>query len=174
MPVRVAINGFRRVGRSFLRAAHEQRADLEVVAVNDLVDTATLAHLLKYDSVFGRFPGQVGVEDADIVIDGSRVRTLAQTDPLAPPWDELGIDVVRLRLLNDGPSLAHAQAHIERVWQVIGPEPRSPARDVHGALTSSLSCPDLGSAAGCCSLDYRSARPAYARVWWRACIRSTR
>ena len=94
MSVRVAINGFGRVGRSVLRAAHEQEADIEVVAVNDLVEAGTLAHLLKYDSVFGRFPGKVVVEDGSIVIDGEPVRALAETDPLALPWKELGVDVV--------------------------------------------------------------------------------
>jgi glyceraldehyde 3-phosphate dehydrogenase len=94
MPVRVAINGFGRVGRSALRAAHVQGADIEVVAVNDLVDATTLAHLLKYDSVYGRFPGEVVVDGGDIVIDGARVRTLAETDPLALPWEELAVDVV--------------------------------------------------------------------------------
>src|ERR1700727_248201 len=94
MSLRVAINGFGRVGRSVFRAAHEQDADIEVVAVNDLVDAGTLAHLLKYDSVYGRFPGDVAVEDGNIVIDGVHVRTLAQTDPLALPWNELGVDVV--------------------------------------------------------------------------------
>jgi glyceraldehyde 3-phosphate dehydrogenase (phosphorylating) len=94
MSVRVAINGFGRVGRSVLRAAYEQGADIEVVAVNDLVDTATLAHLLKYDSVYGRFTGEVTADAGDIVIDGARVRTLAQTDPLALPWEELEVDVV--------------------------------------------------------------------------------
>jgi glyceraldehyde 3-phosphate dehydrogenase (phosphorylating) len=94
MPVRVAINGFGRVGRSVLRAAHEQHADIEVVAVNDLVDAGTLAHLLKYDSVYGRFPADVGVEEGNIVIDGVQVRTLAHTDPLSLPWAELGVDVV--------------------------------------------------------------------------------
>jgi glyceraldehyde 3-phosphate dehydrogenase len=94
MPVRVAINGFGRVGRSVLRASHEQDADIEVVAINDLVAAGTLAHLLKYDSVYGRFPGDVTVENGDIVIDGAHVRTLAETDPLALPWEELGVDVV--------------------------------------------------------------------------------
>jgi glyceraldehyde 3-phosphate dehydrogenase len=94
MTVRVAINGFGRVGRSVLRAAYEQDADIEVVAVNDLVDAGTLAHLLKYDSVFGRFPGEVTVEDGSIVIDGTPVHTLAQTDPTALPWRQIGVDVV--------------------------------------------------------------------------------
>jgi len=94
MTIRVAINGFGRVGRSFLRAAYEQGADIEVVAVNDLVDARTLAHLLKYDSVYGQFPGQVTAADGLIVIDGRPVLTHAQTDPLTLPWSELGIDVV--------------------------------------------------------------------------------
>jgi glyceraldehyde 3-phosphate dehydrogenase len=94
MPVRVAINGFGRVGRTVVRAAHEQDADIEIVAVNDLVDPRTLAHLLKYDSVFGRFPGSVSAEEDAIVIDGVRVRALAQADPLALPWGELDVDVV--------------------------------------------------------------------------------
>jgi glyceraldehyde 3-phosphate dehydrogenase len=75
MPVRVAINGFGRVGRSVLRAARERDVDIEVVAVNDLVEAATLAHLLKYDSVYGRFPGAVAVEGEDIVIDGVPVHS---------------------------------------------------------------------------------------------------
>jgi glyceraldehyde 3-phosphate dehydrogenase len=94
MPVRVAINGFGRVGRCVLRAAYEQGADIEVVAINDLVDAATLAHLLKYDSVYGRFPGEVAADAGAVVIDGAQVRTLAETDPLALPWEELEVDVV--------------------------------------------------------------------------------
>jgi glyceraldehyde 3-phosphate dehydrogenase len=94
MSVRVAINGFGRVGRSVMRAAHEQGAEIEVVAVNDLVDTTTLAHLLKYDSVYGRFPGEVVAEGDGIIVDGAHIRALAQTDPLALPWEELGVDVV--------------------------------------------------------------------------------
>ena len=94
MPVRVAINGFGRVGRSVFRAAHEQDADIEVVAINDLVDAPTLAHLLKYDSVYGRFPGQVAAAAGGIVVDGVQVRTLAETDPLALPWAEMEVDVV--------------------------------------------------------------------------------
>ncbi len=94
MTVRVAINGFGRVGRSVLRAAYEQGADIDVVAVNDLVDAGTLAHLLKYDSVFGRFPGDVTAEDGSIVIDGVPISTLAQTNPEALPWEELGVEVV--------------------------------------------------------------------------------
>jgi glyceraldehyde 3-phosphate dehydrogenase len=94
MPVRVAINGFGRIGRSFLRAAHERGGDVEVVAVNDLISASDLAHLLKYDSVFGRFRGVVAAEDGSIAIDGTPVRALAERDPSALPWRELGVDVV--------------------------------------------------------------------------------
>ena len=94
MPVRVAINGFGRVGRSFVRAAHEQNADIELVAVNDLVDPPALAQLLKYDSVFGRFPGDVVAEDGGISIDGAHVKALAETDPRELPWEDLGVEVV--------------------------------------------------------------------------------
>jgi glyceraldehyde 3-phosphate dehydrogenase len=94
MSTRVAINGFGRVGRCFLRAAREQRADIEIVAVNDLTDARTLAHLLRYDSVFGRFPGEVIAEDRALIISGERVLSLAETDPGALPWSELEVDVV--------------------------------------------------------------------------------
>jgi glyceraldehyde 3-phosphate dehydrogenase len=90
----VAINGFGRVGRSALRAAYESGADIEVVAINDLVEAPTLANLLKYDSVYGRFPGEVIVADGGITVAGSHIRTLAETDPGALPWDEMGVDVV--------------------------------------------------------------------------------
>jgi glyceraldehyde 3-phosphate dehydrogenase len=94
MPVRVGINGFGRIGRNVFRAAHESGADVEVVAVNDITDTKTLAHLLKYDSVYGPFSGTVEVGDGAITIDGREVRTLAERDPAALPWGDLGVDVV--------------------------------------------------------------------------------
>jgi glyceraldehyde 3-phosphate dehydrogenase len=94
MSVRVAINGFGRVGRCALRAAYENEADIEIVAVNDLVDAGTLAHLLKYDSVFGRFPGHVSVQNGGIAIEDTEIRTLAESDPAALPWEELGVDIV--------------------------------------------------------------------------------
>jgi glyceraldehyde 3-phosphate dehydrogenase (phosphorylating) len=91
---RVAVNGFGRVGRCFLRAARQQESDIEIVAVNDLTDAASLAQLLRYDSVFGRFPGKVVAEDGALVIDGERVLALAETNPAALPWSDLGVDVV--------------------------------------------------------------------------------
>ncbi|HET9124588.1 MAG TPA: type I glyceraldehyde-3-phosphate dehydrogenase [Solirubrobacteraceae bacterium] len=94
MAVRVAINGFGRIGRNVFRAAHESGADIEWLAVNDLVDPKTIAHLLKYDSTYGPFPGEVAATDAGLVVDGREIRVLAETDPATLPWGELGADVV--------------------------------------------------------------------------------
>jgi glyceraldehyde 3-phosphate dehydrogenase len=94
MTVRIAINGFGRIGRNLFRAVREQGVDVEVVAVNDLTDPASLAHLLKYDSVHRRFPGDVRVEGGDLVVDGRTVRVLSERDPAVLPWGELGVDVV--------------------------------------------------------------------------------
>ena len=94
MAVKVGINGFGRIGRNVFRAAHAAGADLEFVAVNDLTDPATLAHLLKYDSILGRFPGEVSVEGDTIVVDGTPLKVLSERDPAALPWGDLGADVV--------------------------------------------------------------------------------
>src|SRR3954466_8427525 len=94
MSVRVGINGFGRIGRNVFRAAHESDADVEIVAVNDITDAGTLGHLLKYDSVFGNFPGEVSVGDGALTVDGREVKVLAERDPAALPWGDLGADVV--------------------------------------------------------------------------------
>jgi len=95
MPVRVAINGFGRIGRNVIRAARKmQQSNLEFVAVNDITDTATLAHLLKYDSVHGRFDGTVEVGRDAIVVDGATVRVSAIREPDKLPWKDLQVDVV--------------------------------------------------------------------------------
>ena len=94
MPVRVGINGFGRIGRNFFRAAKESGADVDFVAVNDLTDAKTLAHLLKYDSILGPYPGTVEVDGTDLLIDGDRLRVLAERDPSNLPWGDLGADVV--------------------------------------------------------------------------------
>jgi glyceraldehyde 3-phosphate dehydrogenase len=94
MPTRVAINGFGRVGRSVLRAAYKQEAPFEIVAVNDITGTATLAHLLRYDSVYGPFPGAVQYADGELVVDGHSIRALAEPELSKLPWRELGVDVV--------------------------------------------------------------------------------
>src|SRR4051812_38255217 len=94
MSVRVGINGFGRIGRNVFRAAHERNADIEWVGVNDLVDSKTLAHLLKYDSVLGPYQGTVEHTDDAIIVDGKEVKVLGEKDPAALPWSELGADVV--------------------------------------------------------------------------------
>jgi len=94
MAVKVGINGFGRIGRNVFRAAHAAGADLEFVAVNDLTDPETLAHLLKYDSSVGRFPGEVSVEGDTISVDGAPLKVLSERDPGALPWGDLGVDVV--------------------------------------------------------------------------------
>ncbi len=94
MPVRVGINGFGRIGRNVFRAAHEQGADIEWVAANDIGDPKTFAHLLKYDSNYGPFPGQVEATDTGLRVDGNEIRFLNEKDPAQLPWEELGAEVV--------------------------------------------------------------------------------
>ena len=95
MAIRVGINGFGRIGRQVLRAAKEQGvADLDFVAINDLTDTKTLAHLFKYDSVHGRYDGDVEAGDGSIIVDGDEIRILSEKDPAALPWKALGVDIV--------------------------------------------------------------------------------
>ncbi len=95
MAVKVAINGFGRIGRQVFKAIWENYRDkLEVVAVNDLTDDDTLAHLLKYDSIYGRFDGEVKSGDNEIIVDGVSIKSLAERDPANLPWDELGAEIV--------------------------------------------------------------------------------
>jgi glyceraldehyde 3-phosphate dehydrogenase len=94
MTVRVGINGFGRIGRNFFRAVRSQGADIEIVAVNDLGNLATMAHLLKYDSVMGRLDADVAAGDGQITIGGKALKVLAEREPAKLPWGELGVDVV--------------------------------------------------------------------------------
>ncbi|MEX2291174.1 MAG: type I glyceraldehyde-3-phosphate dehydrogenase [Mycobacteriales bacterium] len=94
MTVRVGINGFGRIGRNFFRAVQASGQDVEIVAFNDLGDITTMAHLLKYDSILGRFPGVVEVTGDGLSVDGRTVRALAERDPGALPWGDLGVDIV--------------------------------------------------------------------------------
>jgi glyceraldehyde 3-phosphate dehydrogenase len=96
MPVRVGINGFGRIGRNMFRAAkaRTEAPDIEWVAVNDLTDATTLAHLLKYDSILGPYPGTVQALDGALEVDGQELKVLAERDPAGLPWKELGVDVV--------------------------------------------------------------------------------
>ena len=95
MAIKVGINGFGRIGRNVVRAARRMGVtDIDFVAVNDLTDTKTLAHLLKYDSVHGRFDGTVSAEGDALIVDGDRMRVLSEKDPARLPWKELGVDLV--------------------------------------------------------------------------------
>ncbi|TYB70393.1 type I glyceraldehyde-3-phosphate dehydrogenase [Nonomuraea sp. PA05] len=94
MSIRVGVNGFGRIGRNFWRAVAASGKDIEIVAVNDLTDTATLAHLLKYDSILGRLPYEVKASSDEITVDGKAIKVFAERDPGKLPWGELGVDVV--------------------------------------------------------------------------------
>src|SRR4051812_24233614 len=94
MALRVGINGFGRIGRNAFRAAQARGADIDWVGVNDITDTETLAHLLKYDSILGPFPGEVEATETGILVDGKELRVLAERDPAALPWSDLGAEVV--------------------------------------------------------------------------------
>jgi glyceraldehyde 3-phosphate dehydrogenase len=94
MQTKLAINGFGRIGRATFRAAHEQDANLEWVAINDVMDTEMLAHLLRHDSVYGPFPGEIEALDGAISVDGTEIPVFSETDPARLPWGELGADVV--------------------------------------------------------------------------------
>jgi glyceraldehyde 3-phosphate dehydrogenase len=113
MTIRVAINGYGRIGRMILRAHYEagKRHDLAIVAINDLGDAQTNAHLTKYDTAHGRFPGTVEVDGENLVVNGDRIRVCAQKDPAQLPWKELGVDVV-LECTGLFTSKAKAAAHI--------------------------------------------------------------
>ena len=131
MTTLVGINGFGRIGRNFFRAALEQGADIEIVAVNDLTDNKTLAHLLKYDSITGRFQGEVSYDDEGIVVDGKHIKVLAQRNPADLPWGELGVEVVveSTGFFTDGEK---AKAHIEAGAKKVVIS--APAKNVDGTF----------------------------------------
>src|ERR1044072_7357810 len=113
MAVKVGINGFGRIGRHAVRAARAAGADIDFVAVNALTDVATLANLLKYDSILGRFPGEVAVSGDAISVDGDELKVLSERDPADLPWGDPGADVV---IESTGFSTARADAakHLSR------------------------------------------------------------
>ena len=118
MTVKVGVNGFGRIGRNFFRAAKKRGADIDFVAVNDITDSKTLAHLLKYDSVLGRFDGEVKVSDQGLSVDGDDLRVTAERNPADLPWKELGAQIVveSTGLFTDREK---AEAHIEAGAQKV-------------------------------------------------------
>jgi glyceraldehyde 3-phosphate dehydrogenase len=118
MTTRVGINGFGRIGRSYFRAALAKNSDLEIVAINDLTDADTLAHLLKYDSVLGILPKSVEVDAGNLIVGGRKVRVLSEKDPAALPWGELDVDIViesTGRFNKSGGARKHLEAGAKKV-----------------------------------------------------------
>lgn len=113
MTIKAAINGYGRIGRNTLRALYEsgRRSNIQIVAINDLADLKANAHLTKYDSVHGKFPGKVSVEGNDLVINGDKIKVFAERDPAKLPWGELGVDVV-LECTGFFTSKEKAKAHL--------------------------------------------------------------
>ncbi len=139
MTVKVGINGFGRIGRNYFRALQEQGADLEVVAVNDLTDTKTLAHLLKYDSIMGRFAGEVVAGEGTITVDGKEIKVFAERDPKNIDWTEVGAEIVieSTGFFTDGES---AKAHIEAGAKKVIIS--APAKNVDGTFVMGVNDKD--------------------------------
>ena len=112
MTVKIGINGFGRIGRDVVRAARDRGDDIDVVAVNDITTPATLAHLLKYDSVFGRYPGTVTADSDSITVDGHKVSAFAEREPGKLPWRDLGVDIV-IESTGHFTDAVKARAHLE-------------------------------------------------------------
>lgn len=112
MSVKIGINGFGRIGRNYLRAALAQGSKLDIVAVNDLSDTKSLATLLKYDSITGRLAAEVTYDDTNVIVNGKKIKVLAERDPAALPWGELGVDIV-IESTGRFTAAADAKKHIE-------------------------------------------------------------
>ena len=140
MTTRVGINGFGRIGRNFFRAALEQGADIEVVAVNDLTDNKTLAHLLKFDSILGRLDAEVSYDEESITVDGKKIVALEERDPANLPWGDLGVDVVveSTGFFTDGEK---AKAHIDGGAKKVVIS--APAKNVDGTFVIGVNEQDL-------------------------------
>ena len=146
MAIRVGINGFGRIGRLVFRAARGK--DIEIVGINDLTDAATLAHLLKYDSIHGRYPGEVAAAEGAIVVDGRRIPVSAERNPAALPWKKLGAELVveLARLPRRGPAPHAAMARVEVRQRVV--DARHQHRDPVGAGQIAHDLRDAAVAAG--------------------------
>jgi glyceraldehyde 3-phosphate dehydrogenase len=119
MAIRVAINGFGRIGRQSLKAMLDRHPnDIEVVGINDITDTETNAHLFRYDSTYGRFPGKVEVADNDLIVEGKRIKVFAEKDPAQIPWSDVGAQLVveSTGFFTDGPkAAAHLKGTVKKV-----------------------------------------------------------
>jgi glyceraldehyde 3-phosphate dehydrogenase len=131
MSVKIGINGFGRIGRNYLRATLAQGSTLDIVAVNDLSDTKSLATLLKYDSVAGRLGADVTFDDSHVIVNGKKIKVLAERDPALLPWGELGVDIV-IESTGRFTKIQDAQKHIEAGAKKVLIS--APGTDVHGTF----------------------------------------
>jgi len=150
MTIKVGINGFGRIGRIVFRAAQE-RSDVEIVAINDLLDAEYMAYMLKYDSTHGRFNGTVEVKDGNLVVNGKTIRVTAERDPANLKWDEVGVDVVAEAtglFLTDETARKHIQAGAKKVV-MTGPSKDATPMFVMGVNHASYAGQDIVSNASC-------------------------
>ncbi|MEM6159116.1 glyceraldehyde-3-phosphate dehydrogenase [Erwinia sp. P6884] len=150
MTIKVGINGFGRIGRIVFRAA-QQRSDVEIVAINDLLDAEYMAYMLKYDSTHGRFDGTVEVKDGQLVVNGKTIRVTAERDPANLKWDEIGVDVVAEAtgiFLTDETARKHIQAGAKKVV-LTGPSKDDTPMFVMGVNHKSYAGQDIVSNASC-------------------------
>ena len=143
MKVQVGINGFGRIGRQVLKSFIDNYSDeLEVVAINDLFDTKTNAHLFKYDSTYGKFDGSVDVVGNDLVINGKTIKVFAEKDPGALPWKDLGVDIVVEKAIPAGAGFGRREVGFRRVGCSHDRRPSSPKGSVALLTRSSKSQPN--------------------------------
>ncbi|MCX8600717.1 MULTISPECIES: glyceraldehyde-3-phosphate dehydrogenase [unclassified Gilliamella] len=150
MTIKVGINGFGRIGRIVFRAA-QQRSDIEIVAINDLLDVEYMAYMLKYDSTHGRFDGTVEVKDGKLVVNGKTIRVTAERDPANLKWNEVGVDVVAEAtglFLDDATARKHIQAGAKKVV-LTGPSKDSTPMFVMGVNDKDYAGQDIVSNASC-------------------------
>ena len=150
MTIKVGINGFGRIGRIVFRAA-QKRSDIEIVAINDLLDVNYMAYMLKYDSTHGRFDGTVEVKDGKLIVNGKTIRVTAEKDPANLKWDEVGVDVVAEAtglFLDDATARKHIQAGAKKVV-LTGPSKDSTPMFVMGVNDKDYAGQDIVSNASC-------------------------
>lgn len=150
MTIKVGINGFGRIGRIVFRAA-QKRSDIEIVAINDLLDAEYMAYMLKYDSTHGRFDGTVEVKDGHLVVNGKKIRVTAERDPANLKWDEVGVDVVAEAtgiFLTDETARKHITAGAKKVV-LTGPSKDNTPMFVRGANFNAYAGQDIVSNASC-------------------------
>ncbi len=150
MTIKVGINGFGRIGRIVFRAAQE-RSDIEIVAINDLLDAEYMAYMLKYDSTHGRFNGTVEVKDGHLVVNGKTIRVTAEKDPANLKWNEVGVDVVAEAtgiFLTDETARKHITAGAKKVV-LTGPSKDATPMFVRGANFDKYAGQDIVSNASC-------------------------